>query len=421
MKFNNPATKKTILLSKKIEDSINTDLDPNLAKVMLPWLVRHPKYFRASFKFIRAVRKAKKTRVAALQNGLKVPPFLILSITSNCNLSCAGCFAAAAGNVNRVNKDSTNQIRTTLSFNQWHKIIREASDLGVMGFVIAGGEPFLFHGLIELCEEFKDRFFLILTNGTRITNKDYALLKKSTNIAILVSVEGGAELTNVRRGPGVYKRAMSTLQKLSKVGVPNGISVTITRFNYKYWMNKDNLDQLINLGIRLGAFIEYIPLTPGRPAEVNQNQPVTYCTGLTEQNDKNKIWSIKNDHALILTPEERSQFRERILQYRETKPIYLIHSPGDEEFFGGCVSAGRGFAHVTPKGDLTPCPVSNIATHNLTESTLREGLASELFKEIRDNDHLLEVEGTPCALFSHPDEVDELAKAVGAYRTGIKL
>jgi len=421
MKFIKPEIEKTKLLSKKIEDSISTDLDPNLARVMLPSLLHHPKYLRGSFRLMRAVRKAKKARLAALKNGLKVPPFLIFSITSNCNLSCAGCFAAATGNVYRVNKESSNRIRTSLSSDQWRKIIREASDLGVMGFVIAGGEPFLFPGLIELCVEFRDRFFLILTNGTRITDKDYTLLKKSTNIAILVSVEGKAEFTDTRRGKGVYERAMDTLDRLSKLGVPNGISVTITRFNYRYWMNKENLDQLLNQGIRLGAFIEYIPLTPPPPSCSKQNQPNTYCTGLPEQDEKTNTWSVETDHLLILTPEERSRFRDQILHYRATKPIYLIHSPGDEEFFGGCVSAGRGFAHVTPNGDLTPCPVSNIATHNLTTSSLRDALASNLFKEIRDNEHLLEVEGTPCALFSHPKEVDELARAVGAYRTGIKL
>ncbi len=72
---------------------------------------------------------------------------------------------------------------------------------------------------------------------------------------------------------------------------------------------------------------------------------------------------------------------------------------------------------MTPGGDLTPCPVSNIATHNLSGKTLREGLASDLFVAIRENEYLLETEGTPCALFAHPKEVSELAESVGAYRT----
>ena len=86
---------------------------------------------------------------------------------------------------------------------------------------------------------------------------------------------------------------------------------------------------------------------------------------------------------------------------------------------GGCVSAGRGFAHITPLGDLTPCPVSNIATHNLTRNTLREGLNSQLFKIIRESEHLLETNGSPCALFSHSKEVDALVKKVKAYRTSV--
>jgi MoaA/NifB/PqqE/SkfB family radical SAM enzyme len=119
----------------------------------------------------------------------------------------------------------------------------------------------------------------------------------------------------------------------------------------------------------------------------------------------------------MLTKEERSDFRAQIIRYREKKPIYIIHSPGDEDYFGGCVYAGRGFAHVTPAGDLTPCPVSNVATHNLNPATLREGFASPLFTKIRENESLLENEGTPCSLFAHPKELEELAKSVDAYRT----
>jgi MoaA/NifB/PqqE/SkfB family radical SAM enzyme len=128
-------------------------------------------------------------------------------------------------------------------------------------------------------------------------------------------------------------------------------------------------------------------------------------------------WETKDDHALMLTKEERVKFRAQMLKFRAKKSIYIIHSPDDEELLGGCVSAGRGFAHITPQGDLTPCPVSDVATHNLTRASLQEGLASPLFEEIRKNEHLLENEGTPCALFAHPQEVDALARAMGAYRT----
>jgi MoaA/NifB/PqqE/SkfB family radical SAM enzyme len=355
--------------------------DRKLATVFVPWALHHPKYLRTFLKLRKSYKFTQKARKLELENGIKVPPFLILSITSKCNLKCAGCYASAAGNLN-------NNV-TDLTYEDWFNIITEASELGVFCFIIAGGEPFLFPELIKICSKFQDRFFVILTNGTTLKDHDYMEIKKLGNIAVLVSLEGDPNCTNKRRGEGVYDRAYATLEKLNKKGILNGISVTITQSNWEYWMKEDIIDKYLGLGIRIGVFIEYIP--------VSSDNGIDY----------------------ILNPKQRARFREKILEYRETKPIYLIHSPGDEEYFGGCVSAGRGFAHVTPQGDLTPCPVSNIATHNLITSTLRDGLASQLFQEIRDNEHLLETEGLPCALFAHPQEVDELAKQVGAYRTDI--
>jgi len=368
---------------------------PNIARIFLPWICRHPRYLRGFLRLRRTHLQAKKRREEELAKGVKVPPFLILSITPHCNLQCTGCYAAATGTALKINCTKPIQQSKLLSYDQWHTIIKEANTLGVFGYVFAGGEPFLFPKLLQLCKEFNDRFFLILTNGTTLKQEDYQKLKRLGNIAILVSIEGDADFTNKRRGQNVYEQAMTTLQKLKKIGVICGVSVTITRNNYAFWMNPDHIDHLISQGIRIGTFIEYIPLTPA------------HTTG-------------DSDHDLLLTPEERKLFRSQMLSYRDSKSIYIVHSPGDEEFFGGCVSAGRGFAHITSTGDLTPCPISNIATHNLTTSTLREGLASPLFSEIRANEHLLETEGMPCALFAHPKEVDELAESVGAYKTSIE-
>ena len=330
-------------------------------------------------------------------NGLKVPPTLILSLTQQCNLSCSGCFAEASGIT--CNKAVRQRKKPQLDWSGWKSIISEASELGVFCFFLAGGEPFLFPRLIELCEEYNDRCFIVFTNGTAIKESDFERLKRLSNTAIVVSIEGGKEATNMRRGEGVYQKASSTLKRLSNIGTPNGISATITRLNYKYWMNSGCIDSLIAQGVRVALFIEYIP--------VMQAPETGTGNGAIEQ----------NDHFLMLTKEERAEFRSQILRYRETKPLYIVHSPGDEEYFGGCVSAGKGFAHVTPAGDLTPCPVSNVATHNLKTASLREGFASPLFTKIRENEGLLENEGTPCSLFAHPKEVAELAKSVDAYRT----
>jgi len=354
-------------------------VDPAMAKIFMPWILKHPKSMYKMMKLAKAYRKSRKIRAEELLKGLKVPPFLILSITSKCNLKCVGCYAAATGTLCNQNT------RKTLDLEQWIKIIQEARELGVFAFIIAGGEPFLIPNLLKICEEFKDRLFLIFTNGTILESQDIEKLTELRNTIIMVSIEGDQDLTDKRRGLGVYEKAISTINKLDRKGIISGISVTINRTNAKFWMDSKNIDDLISKGVRLAFLLEYIP--------------------------------VDNDTDLMLTAKESEEFREKVLHYRETKQIFLVHSPGDEEYMGGCVSAGRGFAHITPLGDLTPCPVSNIATHNVSKNSLREGLNSQLFQLIRENEHLLETNGSPCALFSHSEEVNALVKKVKAYRT----
>jgi MoaA/NifB/PqqE/SkfB family radical SAM enzyme len=365
-------------------------IDPKLRSVLLPFALRHPRRFWAYGKLMRGYERARVARKANREEGLVVPPFMILSITSQCNLRCAGCYAAAAGITH--GKDNA----PPLGVDQWRSIISEACALGTFGFIIGGGEPFLYPGLLDLCAEFDDRVFIIVTNGTAIKETHFERLRAISNVCLVVSIEGGPEVTDARRGSGVHERAITTVKRLGKMGVISGISVTITADNYRYWMTEENLDNLIDQGVMLGVFIEHIPTETGRSLGPCGSSPP------------------------LLKAQDRTEFRSCMVSYRDKKPIYIVHSPGDEELFGGCVSAGRGFAHVTPEGDLTPCPVTDVATHNLTKGSLRDGLASPLFEQIRQSEGLLEPGDTPCALFAHPKELDDLAQRVGAYHAGKK-
>jgi MoaA/NifB/PqqE/SkfB family radical SAM enzyme len=92
-----------------------------------------------------------------------------------------------------------------------------------------------------------------------------------------VSIEGSPKITNQRRGPKVYEKAFDTIKNLNKIGVPTGISITITSISYKYWMDPKNIDDLIAQDIRIIFLLEYIP-----PSPLN---------------------------TLLLTPEQRRKFR----------------------------------------------------------------------------------------------------------------
>lgn len=355
-----------------------------MAHIFVPWVVRHPRHLPAFLRLARAHERAKRIRARALKDGVRVPPFLVLSVSSRCNLRCAGCFAGAVGTVS-----DSRTARQALSLRDWRGVIEQSVALGVMGFVIAGGEPFLLPGIASLCRQFPDRLFLMFTNGTALQDCGFEVLGSCRNTAVVVSVEGDRDLTDGRRGSGVFERALWSLERLRDAGVLTGLAVTVGAANVEYWSEPRNIDALIARSGPLAFFIEQIP------------------AGGCEAN-------------AAMTAAQRSRFRETVVQYRSrnTGGAYIIHSPADEEALGGCVSAGRGFAHVNPAGDVTACPVSALATHNVMRSPLSQALASPLFTMIRENGHLLETQGHPCALFANADKLESMAKSLGAYRTG---
>ena len=369
-------------LTRRIED-----IDPQLSRVLVPWVVRHPRYLPGFLRLARTIGQSRRARARALAGGVRVPPFLVLSVTSKCNLRCAGCFAGAVGTITGA------PAQPGLSLRDWYGIVDEAVRLGVMAFLIAGGEPFLLPGIANLFRDHPDRLFLVFTNGTALQPSDYQILRNCSNTVVVVSLEGDRGLTDMRRGRGVFEKALGSLDRLRDAGVLTGIAVTVGSANIEYWCEPRNIDELIAHSGPLAMFIEQIP-TAG------------------SENDC--------ESGSLMTAEQRSRFRETVVQYRDRASggAFIIHSPGDEEALGGCVSAGRGFAHVNPSGDVTACPVSALATHNVRTSNLREALASPLFTMIRQNAHLLETEGHPCGLSAHAGELESMAKGLGAYRTG---
>ena len=358
-------------------------IDPQLTRVLVPWIMQHRRYLPGFLRLARTVSQSSRVRARSLARGVRVPPFLVLSVTSKCNLRCAGCYAGAVGTVTNA------PAQPGLSTSEWRGVVDEAVRLGVMAFMIAGGEPFLLPGIAKLFCDYPDRLFLVFTNGTALRPSDYEILSRSTNTVVVVSLEGDRDLTDLRRGSGVFEKAMSSLDRLREAGILTGIAVTIGSANVAYWSQPENIDVLIAHSGPLAMFIEQIP-TAG-------------C-----------------ESGSVLTDEQRVRFRQVVVEYRDrqTGGAYIIHSPGDEETLGGCVSAGRGFVHVNPSGDVTACPVSALATHNVRKSNLEEALASPLFAMIRENGHLLETEGHPCGLSAHAEELEKMAKGLGAYRTG---
>ena len=86
---------------------------------------RNPRESAYMAKFALASRNASRKRQKADAAGEHVPPFLIASITSQCNLHCAGCYSRC--NHATVDAEPVRQ----LTAEEWLRIFDEADDLGV--------------------------------------------------------------------------------------------------------------------------------------------------------------------------------------------------------------------------------------------------------------------------------------------------
>ena len=71
-------------------------------------------------KYLSAHKKAIKIRNNYDDQGIHIPPFLIASISTSCNLFCKGCYA-------RENKSCGEGLpRNNLSLSRWNEIFEEA-------------------------------------------------------------------------------------------------------------------------------------------------------------------------------------------------------------------------------------------------------------------------------------------------------
>ena len=101
---------------------------------------------RQAWQFFRTVRwqaAAAKARAEWRERGLQVPPIVIFSITHQCSLACAGCYARSFhDSAERTPVGLGNGSRTSMSDElsdaRLGSIVAEAGELGVSFFVTAG-------------------------------------------------------------------------------------------------------------------------------------------------------------------------------------------------------------------------------------------------------------------------------------------
>lgn len=344
----------------------------SLRKNALRVSLRHPGALLYFWRMRKRLKKAAEKRADSAAEGFNIPPFLIASITKQCNLACKGCYARANGSCGTGVED-------LLSTERWAEIFAEAEEIGVSFILLAGGEPMLRAEVLEAAASREGLIFPVFTNGTVFAEKSLSLFTENRNLLPILSLEGNARVTDRRRGEGVYRKVTDTMGMLNKKGIFYGVSVTVTTENLEEVTSPEFIGSLSENGCSLVFYVEYVP-----------------ADGVSD--------------GLAPGEKEREALEERVNALRNRSHMMFISFPGDEKVTGGCLAAGRGFFHINAAGGAEPCPFSPYSDLSLMDHSLREALNSPLFRRMREDDFLLGEHDGGCLLWQKREEVEDLVQ-----------
>ena len=324
--------------------------------------------WNAGFKGIRSIHKHKRR----LKRGEFFPPFLYISVINSCNLRCQGCWVDVAAKQAKIEADAM------------HRMLNEARAMGNSFFGILGGEPLMHPQLLEILAQHRDCYFQIFTNGQFISDDVAREMRRLGNITPLISVEGNEIVSDQRRGgKDVWNRTMAGLENCLKHKLLTGVCTSVCQTNMDL-LSEAWLDRLIQMGVTYAWFHIYRPSGPMAKPE------------------------------LALTPEQQRQARQFVVDMRAKKPIILVDAYHDG-LGGALCPAATGFTHhISPWGDIEPCPVIQIAKESIHDDRpLREVFNTSEF--LRDFRETAATYTRGCIILERPDLLIELVERHGAH------
>ena len=331
--------------------------------------------YNFGYKGIRSVQRFK----ARLKQGQTFPPFLYVSITNSCNLRCQGCWV------------DVDKPQSLISFEAMDRLIGNAKQHGNSFFGILGGEPFLHPDLIAILKAHPDCYFQIFTNGHAITDKMAAELRRAGNATPLVSVEGTEAVSDVRRGrKGVLNRTLAGIEACLRHRLITGVATSVCQSNFDDLVRESWIDTLIDKGVHYTWFHTYRPVGP-----------------------------ISNPQ-LALTAEQGLQLRRFVLDMRNRKPIGIVDAYYDDRGEALCPAATGISHHISPFGDVEPCPVVQFANESIHDNQ------GDLFKTMTESPLLEDFRRTAaqatqgCIVLERPDLLKQVVERNGARDTTLR-
>lgn len=143
------------------------------------------------------------------ENGLNK---LYLHLTFDCPLRCPHCYAE--GGERKI---------ASLPAERFAEIIREAADNGFRSVVLTGGEPLVYKEFDKLCALLREsdlkgtQLVLRSSFGFEIPEERLRRICELFD-EIVVSIDGGEEVHDARRGAGRYRLSVDNLKKAAALG-----------------------------------------------------------------------------------------------------------------------------------------------------------------------------------------------------------
>jgi MoaA/NifB/PqqE/SkfB family radical SAM enzyme len=309
-----------------------------------------------------------------IKRGEYFPPFLYISILNSCNLRCQGCW------VDVEEKDA-------IDLDTLNRTITDAKRHGNAFFGILGGEPFLHPQLLDILAAHPDCYFQVFTNGQLITEKIAGRLRELGNVTPLVSIEGREITSDERRGKkDVFVRTLRGLDNCLREKLLTGVATSVCQSNIDELLTESWLQELIGRGVHYVWYHTYRPVGP------------------------------KPNFQLGLRPEQLVRVRRFIVEMRAKMPIAMIDAYYDDRGQALCPMSTGVSHHISPKGDIEPCPIIQFATETIRDqrgifATMRDSAFLKDFRQLSAH------HTRGCVVLERPDLVKQLVVKHGARDT----
>jgi len=210
------------------------------------------------------------------------------------------------------------------------------------------------------------------------------MLRKSSNVTPVISIEGLEQESDTRRGGhDVYRNSMLALDNCRNEGLITGVATSICKTNIDELLSDEFVDDLLKKGIHYLWYYIYRPVGPDPAPE------------------------------LVLSPEEVTRVRRFIVEKRRKTPMMILDAYWDHQGKALCPAATGMSVHISPGGAIEPCPPIQFAAESVQDDEqLADIFNNSLFLKNFMKEAAAATRG--CVLLENPDLLLKLVNKHGA-------